>query len=311
MEQNFTDDTLLARWLSGELTDSELEELKQHPDFEAYQKIAAFSDELEAPELERRKLWKRINRSMKKTPKKATVLTMRQRIAIYTVAALILCLIGFWILTDEQANDGDLIALITQKGERQQYNLPDGSTVNLSPDSRVTYSKSDWKKEERNLKLKGKALFDVKKGSKFTVNVRKGFVEVLGTQFEIENRTKTLEVRCFEGMVKVVAYDKNSILTGGEGVIISPEKTLETFTITKEWTAKVSSFDATPLYLVLEEFERQYNLEVKGLNLDDHRPFTGSFPNDDLELALQKITEPMNLRVMKIDNKSIQLVKKE
>ena len=35
----FHDDTLLARWLSGEITEAEQEELRRHPDFPAFRRI--------------------------------------------------------------------------------------------------------------------------------------------------------------------------------------------------------------------------------------------------------------------------------
>ena len=57
----------------------------------------------------------------------------------------------------------------------------------------------------------------------------------------------------------------------------------------------MSEFNAIPIKEVLSELERQYSIEVAIENTDENRLFTGGFPHDNLENALNAITQPMNI----------------
>ena len=48
-DNNFKDDTFLAKWLSGELSEQELEAFKGKDEFADYQKIVAGMEKLRAP----------------------------------------------------------------------------------------------------------------------------------------------------------------------------------------------------------------------------------------------------------------------
>ena len=49
MANEFSDDTLLARWLSGELSEAERQEVESRPDFADFQRIAAAGSRLRVP----------------------------------------------------------------------------------------------------------------------------------------------------------------------------------------------------------------------------------------------------------------------
>jgi hypothetical protein len=57
-----------------------------------------------------------------------------------------------------------------------------------------------------------------------------------------------------------------------------------------------STFKSIPLNYVLDEFERQYNIEVKTQNVNLEQLFTGSFSNTNINLALQSISTPSQIK---------------
>ena len=92
------------------------------------------------------------------------------------------------------------------------YELPDGSTVQVMENSRLTYNHITWL-WERKLQLLGKASFNVTKGKTFTVRTEAGDVTVLGTKFLIDQQGKKMTVNCEEGSVQVeTAVGKRTLL---------------------------------------------------------------------------------------------------
>ena len=51
----FRDDTFLARWLSGNLSDSERQEFEENPDYQAYVNLINTINALESPDFDEEK----------------------------------------------------------------------------------------------------------------------------------------------------------------------------------------------------------------------------------------------------------------
>ena len=186
----------------------------------------------------------------------------------------------------------------TQYAERSEVRLPDNSEIILNADSRITYSEKNWDKE-RNISLRGEAFFKVAKGQKFTVATNDGLVTVLGTQFNVENRKGFFEVTCYEGLVSVIFNGEETKLPAGNSFIAingSVLKTESPVNTTPSWMSSESTFKSIPLNYVLDEFERQYNIEVKTENVNLEQLFTGSFSNTNINLALQSISTPSQIK---------------
>ena len=64
---------------------------------------------------------------------------------------------------------------------------------------------------------------------------------------------------------------------------------------TPGWLRGESKFTSVPLNIVLQEFARQYKVEVIKNDIDLPQLFTGSFTHNDINLALESITLPVNL----------------
>lgn len=100
--------------------------------------------------------------------------------------------------------------------------LPDSSMVELEPNAEIRYVE-DFK-NDRHLKLKGKAFFKVQKDRQhpFKVTCQETTTTVLGTSFTVNgNETNSVEVNLFEGKIQMNVDDMDNswILAPGEQFI--------------------------------------------------------------------------------------------
>jgi ferric-dicitrate binding protein FerR (iron transport regulator) len=286
MQENY-----LAKWLNNDLSEEELAEFKKSDEYASYKKLVDAGGSLRAPEFDTDKAFIDFKNNQKKESKVIPMNPLRKLWRIAAAIAVIFIASYFYIATLDES-------VSTQYAERSEVTLPDNSEIILNADSRITYSEKNWSKE-RKISLEGEAFFKVAKGQKFTVATNDGLVTVLGTQFNVENRRGFFEVTCYEGLVSVTFNGKNIKLPAGnsfvaiDGVVSKSESPVNT---TPSWMNNESTFKSIPLNYVLDEFERQYNIEVKTQNVNLEQLFTGSFSNTNINLALQSISTPSQIK---------------
>lgn len=287
MQENY-----LAKWLNNDLSEEELVAFKKSAEYASYEKLMQVSGTLEAPDFDIDKALNDFkNNHLQKDVKVIKMNPMRKLWRVAAAIAVIFVASYFYISTLDES-------VSTQYAERNEVRLPDNSEIILNADSRITYSEKNWDKE-RNISLQGEAFFKVAKGQKFTVATNDGLVTVLGTQFNVENRKGFFEVSCYEGLVSVIFNGKETKLPAGNSFIAINGNVLKTETpvnATPSWMSNESTFKSIPLNYVLDEFERQYNIEVKTQNVNLEQLFTGSFSNTNINLALQSISTPSQIK---------------
>ena len=69
------------------------------------------------------------------------------------------------------------------------------------------------------------------------------------------------------------------------------------------WMNDESTFRSIPLKFVLSELERQYDIEVTTEDIDTVQLFTGTFSNTNLNLALESISAPYQIKFRVEGNK--------
>jgi transmembrane sensor len=210
-----------------------------------------------------------------------------------SAAASLIFLLGIWYLLTSKP----LTEVAIAKGQHFEYQLPDGSDVTLNADSKISFKKEKFN-NNRYLKLDGEAFFSVKKGSAFTVNTDFADIKVLGTSFNIYARDNVFKVSCLTGKVSVTSKDQSYIITLGESVELSNNqlnkfKDMNVGTITN-WRIGEFNYYDVPLKRVLQEIERQFNVNFVGANIDN-KYFTGGFTNKNLVDALDVVCIPMGL----------------
>ena len=178
---HINEETFLAQWLEGNLSDTELKNRISEADYNVYLKLRKglhTSDKLNASTQHSfNKIQQKI--ANKKTPI-FKLYPVRWSIGI---AASIVFLFGLFSILGN--ND---IIYETNFGETKTITLLDDSQVILNSKSTIVFNENDWKKG-RQLTLDGEAYFKVEKGNTFTVNTNNGSVTVLGTQFNVNSTT--------------------------------------------------------------------------------------------------------------------------
>ena len=287
MQENY-----LAKWLNNDLSEEELAVFKKSAEYASYEKLMEVSGTLEAPDFDMDKALNDLNNNkLNKDVKVITLNPLRKLWRLAAAIAVIFIASYFYISTLDES-------VSTQYAERSEVRLPDNSEIILNADSRITYSEKNWDKE-RNISLQGEAFFKVAKGQKFTVATNDGLVTVLGTQFNVENRKGFFEVTCYEGLVSVIFNGEETKLPAGNSFIAingSVLKTESPVNTTPSWMSNESTFKSIPLNYVLDEFERQYDVKIKTQNVNLEQLFTGSFSNTNINLALQSISTPSQIK---------------
>jgi transmembrane sensor len=294
MKKNY----LLAKWLNDELSDKELADFQASPDFEKYQKIKDYSTHLEVGELDETAMLTDILQHPKTIPK---VIPLYKKWMVRVAAILILAL-GITLAMDHFIPEKQ----VAENAKTTSFTLPDHSEVVLNSGSEIEFKKWKWK-TNRRIELQGEAYFKVAKGRRFEVKTNLGKIAVLGTQFNVRARKNRLDVSCYEGRVKVNYQNKQIILTHGQSVTFeNGQQTNSTTNASKpEWIDHQMVFNKENLQNLLDEIQRQYDINIELNSKDTNALFTGKLPTQNLEVALQIISTTYNLKVKKVTTNKI------
>lgn len=294
---------LIKKWLDNNLNSEEQKAFEQLDDYNDLIKMDIALKNFKAPETPVEHNYQTLERQLK-SKKKNSNQWLKPLLRLAAVLA-----IGFSVFFYTSKLDTEINTNIAQQ---KTIALPDNSSVDLNANSLITYNKSNWN-EVREVALQGEAFFKVAKGQKFDVITTTGTVSVLGTQFNVKQREAYFEVTCYEGLVAVTQNNKTvKLQPGNTFAIIDGKQIVKTKENTNQpiWQNGESSFSGIALKHVITEFENQYDIKMNTNTIDTSRLFTGSFTHNNLDLALQSITIPLNLSYSK-SGKSILLEKRE
>ncbi len=290
----------LAKWLSGEVDEEELMKHISKDELRSFKKIVSVTQNLKSPDFNIEEALENIK--LKRNTSKVKKLSFLKY--TYRVAAMVAVLISSYYFISTKNT-----SYTTQLAEKTTFELPDNSKVNLNAESEITYKSKNWE-NARALKLKGEAFFSVTKGSKFTVNTPLGTVQVLGTQFNVVARDTYFEVNCYEGLVSATYNNKIFKIPAGSTFKVLnsiTEFSSENTGINPTWIHNSSSFKSMPYKFVINELERQYNIKIEYDVKLANTIFTGNFTHTNLELALQAISIPLNLKFTIFNEKLVSL----
>ncbi len=282
-------DDLLKKWLNNELSDAEMKAFRGQEDYGVNQRIIDAAKSFKAPETSKVDDFKTFQEHYNNQPSVKTINWFKPMIRIASI--LVIALAVYFVFFNDNTVEVETLA-----SEKTTISLPDLSEVILNADSRIEYSSNNWN-SKRVVNLQGEAYFKVAKGKRFDVISPNGTVSVVGTAFNVKDRQHYFEVKCYEGIVKVVSDSITRELHAGDTYRIIDQKFTapNTTDISPQWIKNKSSFNAVPFNDVVAELERQYDIKVELKNVLTARLFTGIFTHDDLEGALKSITLPMSL----------------
>ena len=290
-----SDDTFLARWLAGELSEEELKLFETSEEFQKYHAIARAADQLTLPQYNVEEELLRLKKAIHK-PKQATIFKL-SGIAKYAVAAtvLIAALVSAYYLLFLPSGQ---VMYQTAYGEKQTISLPDGSEVILNASSTLSYASSGWE-DNRTVQLEGEAFFSVTSGEQFIVETDNGSVSVLGTEFNVRSRQNLFNAVCFEGKIRVDVQKETKELTAGNSIqfengLLVAESEVQNIA-QPSWMTGVITFTDVPLKTALEELTAQFGITITGTPVADSLRFTGSFPTTNASSAVQLVLNPFNI----------------
>jgi ferric-dicitrate binding protein FerR (iron transport regulator) len=279
----------LAEWLAGKISDDQLKSLVSEADFEAYLKLRTALKGLEISPPDLTENFAAIQQKIvHKKHEQPSVFTIWR---FASMAASVLVFFGLYHFFVAQNT------ITTDFGQQEKIVLADDSKVALNAKSSLSFG--NLFQYKRTLQLTGEAFFEVEKGSHFTVETSQGEVHVLGTKFNVNALDDFFEVKCFEGKVRVVQKNSVSILTQGESVRFyndTTENWAEPETPEPSWISGESSFKNVPMRFVIEQFKKQYQVEVEYPKHLENIKFTGTFTHKDASVALQTICWPLQLK---------------
>ncbi|MEM9847278.1 MAG: FecR domain-containing protein [Bacteroidota bacterium] len=282
-------DTLYARWLSGELSVSELEQLKQSGELQELEAIIEATDRLAVPDFDAAGAYTNFKTKHSSTAKVRRI--KRRQIAwISGIAASFLVLMLAVFLSNNRPQQ-------IQAANKQNavLELLDGSKVVLNDGSTLTYDKKNWK-AERVVQLKGEGFFEVEKGGRFVVESANGKVSVLGTKFNVNTWRSQLYVECYEGSVEVQSKEERLILKAQQSASLRDGNLVLDSIINNRplWQDGRSRFYDTPANEVFEALARQFDVKINAPLIQV--PFSGSFEHSNLKNALEEVCKPLGLQ---------------
>jgi transmembrane sensor len=242
---------LIARHLSGEITQPESEELQDMLDrdphkqyltdvLHSYFKSPSYlGEEIPAANSQYEKRFQSIiDRGQSEVDPAQNFETIRTKTFVFArlwrVAAVASCIVllsglGYYFLHHQKVPDKIASARINEifskSGARTKLTLPDGTQVWLNSGSRLNYS-NDYNGHNREVELEGEGFFDVIKDPDhpFIVHVASLNIKVVGTAFNVKSYflDKTVETTLLRGIIEVSRKDNPN----GPKVILKPNEKL-------------------------------------------------------------------------------------
>ncbi|RZM27182.1 MAG: DUF4974 domain-containing protein [Pedobacter sp.] len=226
--------------------------------------------------------------------------------------------------------------IISGKGIRKNITLPDGTTVWLNADSKLSYDKAMINRDQRVVMLSGEAFFDVKhdKAHPFIIKTEKISIKVLGTSFNVrayedDDRTETTLIRgsvelsvnnrpnekiILKPSEKFILNEQNnqvkedpSSINGAKMIIeyVAPVIVANKEYLTEtSWKENYLVFKDESLEELAPKLERWYNVKIaiKNSKIKSYR-YTGAFSKETIHQALQamQLTKHFNFKIQDHD----------
>ena len=320
MIKNFTEDLpweLLAKCISGnaDLTEQKNLEIwvsKNSENQNTYlelQKLWVKEFEIQETESEKDKVNKELAWNKLKSridtlqhQKKTSFFSLKPYVFAASFIGIIILAYFLYVTFFSNSENLKMISVANDKTTPLTVRLPDGSTVILNKETKISYPEQ-FKK--RMVELEGEAFFNVAHltESKFIVNAPNLSVEVLGTIFNFKaykdkNATLTVE----SGKVLFKSKNNNSMtLTAGQSAAfdISTQKLIPKTDINAfAWKSKVFKFQNTPVAEIIETLESNFNVKIKSNQKDLLKcEFNGVFENTQPEFILQAMAFSLGMKI--------------
>lgn len=236
---------------------------------------------------------------------------------IYSIAASVLLILGIGALTwlwMSKPQDATMFIVYSGIQNIKSLQLPDGSTVQLGPGSKLIYP-SEFEGHEREVQLEGQAFFDVHKDARhpFVVKTNDMKVTALGTAFEIYsyNLNNNVEAILLNGKIKINAQVNQSkaelILQPNEKLTYSRDThkmIVEAVDASKysDWRKQgILSFENEKLSMIIPRLEQWYGRKIMcEKDIANQYRFTFKVRDESLERILYILNSSSPVKYTKV-----------
>ena len=206
-------------------------------------------------------------------------------------------------------NDGAPVKSLYSNSGVTTVDLPDGSRVFLNEGAEISYPTVF--NQDRAVKLKGEAFFEVMSDpvNPFTVRSGKVVVSVLGTSFNVKQRTLAsgVEVYVKTGKVRMAVDESGQFITleseeMGQADELNLSRTRQENPNYISWKTKDFKFVDADLKDVLFELEESYHvlIHTEGVELTDMQ-ITTSYKEQSIDAILETIGTAFGMKVSNKD----------
>ena len=275
---NNTIDSLISRYLMGNASSHEIEELRRWIE----------SDEQNRKYFQRQQdIWAVLNPTIDindidtvsaelKVLRKTGIVSSRfaifkkllgywSRIAAVAILPL-LAVVGYLIYRQSEERDIADVTITTSFGCLSSTVLPDGTIVWLNANSSLQYDPM-MDDNVRNVILHGEAYFDVKADAKHPFNVKTPYMTVTatGTEFNVNAYDSSASITLVDGKVSVEVESKSMTLNPGEHLAVADGRPTISNHINTEkyccWRNGTLIFEDEPLFNICNRLQQIYDVE--------------------------------------------------
>ena len=209
-----------------------------------------------------------INKQEEKKGQSVRWLTSLTRIA--AVLLLPLAIAFFFQFQENRENKEIFQTISTPLASKTSFDLPDGSKVWLNSGSSISFPKT-FDDDERIVKLKGEAYFDVKKGKRpFRVETEMFTVNVLGTAFNVmayDHEIPAVTLERGKVSLKTISNNQQIMHPGQQAVIDTMHQVISLQDVDTDlfssWINNQLILNNEPLGKVINRLERWYNIRIE------------------------------------------------
>ena len=291
---------ILAKHFSGEATVEETQKVEewklQHAEeyavmSEAWQTADKnLLEGLEFKTFDHKTAWDKVDEQLVDEKEiKVIKMTFYKRVAA-ACAILLAGFAGFWLLNQGPSYN----TFANTDNTPKEITLPDGSNVWLAANSTLDYQE-DFE-NERNLKLKGEAFFEVARDEAhpFIITTEFGEIEVLGTAFNVNVTENSTEVGVDHGRVAVRNENGEEDLTIGEFAVANADGVKEISNPNvnyNSWKTGIFNFNETSINEVIDLLNKHYATKVELVSSEkgEVESFSGTFADEPIETIIESI----------------------
>lgn len=298
---------LIAKSLSGNATAQDQKALKEwlaldiknQKEFDRIKRV--WDSSASYIEVDTNRAWMAMEERMAASDKVVGINTISTTFWKMRIAASIVLFLGlsfyFFYPWDE-------VQYVSQ-GKPLVADLADGSTISLNSNSKLTVE-GEFNGQERKVRLKGEAFFDIAKDPEkpFIIETDLVQVQVLGTSFNVMESEDSVVVMVKTGKVEVRDFEnaENNIQLVKDQKIVfrkNQKKFEEALVDMNEmaWKTRTIIFRRTLMKNVIQVLEKTYNQKFELANPNiELCEFTAQFEDQSLEEVLEVISVALNLR---------------